>query len=169
MTVALRAMARSDVATVAAIERFVQGRDAWESERFHEALDLSPATYVCRIAADEDAGLPVAYGILSVAGPPAGIQAEIQNLAVAPGHQRRGIGSLVLVDLLDIARARDAAEVFLDVRADNDAAIALYTAFAFVEVARRRRYYASGLDALVMRLSLGAQGNSASSGVTPRG
>ncbi len=46
--------------------------------------------------------------------------------------------------------------MFLEVATDNAPALALYTAAGFVEVGRRRRYYAGGSDALVMRLVLSA-------------
>jgi ribosomal-protein-alanine N-acetyltransferase len=45
--------------------------------------------------------------------------------------------------------------MFLEVAADNAAARSLYAAAEFVEVGRRRRYYAGGADALVLRRKLG--------------
>jgi ribosomal-protein-alanine N-acetyltransferase len=44
----------------------------------------------------------------------------------------------------------------LEVSANNEAARALYARAGFVEVGRRPRYYASGADALVLRLDLSA-------------
>ena len=44
-----------------------------------------------------------------------------------------------------------AARFILEVRTDNEAAIALYESFGFVNVGLRRRYYrASGADAYTM-------------------
>ena len=52
-------------------------------------------------------------------------------------------------------QARDGATaMFLEVATGNAAALALYTGAGFVEVGRRRRYYADGRDALVLRVNL---------------
>jgi ribosomal-protein-alanine N-acetyltransferase len=72
--------------------------------------------------------------------------------------QRRGIG-LLLVD--GIARAlagAGAQRLFLEVAADNPGAIGLYSLRGFVEVGRRRGYYARpgrpAVDALVLEKRL---------------
>ena len=78
-------------------------------------------------------------------------QAEIHTIGVDPAYQRRGIGRELLRGLLAVADAA-AATVFLEVRTDNDAAIALYVAEGFATVGLRRRYYRpSGADAYTMR------------------
>ena len=41
--------------------------------------------------------------------------------------------------------------MLLEVRHDNEPAVALYAAEGFLEITRRRGYYAAGLDAIVMR------------------
>jgi ribosomal-protein-alanine N-acetyltransferase len=61
------------------------------------------------------------------------------------------VGATLLTALLDEAAVRDCAEVFLDVRADNDRARRLYERFGFTAVGVRKRYYQpSGVDAIVM-------------------
>ena len=52
------------------------------------------------------------------------------------------------------AAATDARAMFLEVAEDNADARKLYTSLGFVEVGRRKRYYANGDDALVMRVAL---------------
>ena len=55
----------------------------------------------------------------------------------------------------DEAAQRGAREVFLEVRADNPTAQALYASEGFVEVGRRPRYYQpDDVDAVVMKLDL---------------
>jgi len=51
-------------------------------------------------------------------------------------------------------RARGGVEAFLEVRADNLGALALYRALAWEGVGRRRRYYRDGVDAVVLRKAL---------------
>lgn len=85
----------------------------------------------------------------------AATEAEILTIAVAPETRRRGHGAALLGEATAVARARGAAAMFLEVAADNAAALALYAREGFVEVGRRRRYYADGADALVLRRDLG--------------
>lgn len=91
------------------------------------------------------------YGILSVA---AG-EAHVLNLCVAPEHQNRGYGRMLLTQLLASARDHATDRIFLEVRPSNPAAIHLYERFGFRQIGRRRAYYpAHGgrEDALVMAL-----------------
>jgi ribosomal-protein-alanine N-acetyltransferase len=78
-------------------------------------------------------------------------EAHISTLAVHPAWRRRGIGSLLVYALLCHAQALEAQVVTLEVRVSNSAAQALYEAWGFRVVGRRRRYYSdTGEDALVM-------------------
>jgi len=53
-----------------------------------------------------------------------------------------------------VARRRGGTRMFLEVAADNVAAIGLYELNGFEVTSRRRDYYAAGLDAILMRRSL---------------
>ena len=66
---------------------------------------------------------------------------EIENIAIAGSARRRGLGTRLLGELLDLARAKGAEAVFLEVRESNRVARALYEKWAFLESGRRRRYY----------------------------
>ena len=81
-------------------------------------------------------------------------EAEILTIGVLPNLRRRGLGQGLLRK--GIAKAIDlgAASIFLEVDLGNRAAQALYAAAGFSEVGRRKRYYANGADALVLRLDL---------------
>jgi [ribosomal protein S18]-alanine N-acetyltransferase len=79
---------------------------------------------------------------------------EIENLAVAGVARRRGLGSRLLTEFLNLARSRGGKDIFLEVRASNHAARALYQKWAFVEAGVRRSYYQDPLeDAVILRLS----------------
>lgn len=79
---------------------------------------------------------------------------ELLNMAVARRAQRRGYGAGLLRTLLTHADARCTEEehmrVFLEVRTDNAAALALYRAHGFESSRVRKGYYADGTDALEM-------------------
>lgn len=79
---------------------------------------------------------------------------EIENIAIAGRARRRGLGARLLGEFLDLARSEGATSVFLEVRESNHAARALYEKWAFIESARRARYYTQPEeDAIVYRLS----------------
>lgn len=81
-------------------------------------------------------------------------EAELLTLAVRPAARRQGIGRRLVTDFLRRAAAAGAEAAFLEVAADNLAAIALYRGFGFAETGRRRGYYrgegAAAVDALVL-------------------
>ena len=66
---------------------------------------------------------------------------EIENVAVLPAARRRGLGTRLLGEFLDLARAQGARRVLLEVRESNAAARALYEKWAFVAQGRRPGYY----------------------------
>jgi ribosomal-protein-alanine N-acetyltransferase len=74
--------------------------------------------------------------------------------------RRRGLGRALLRRFMDDARASHAGQCFLEVRASNAAAIALYVSEGFAPVARRAAYYpadeagSAREDALVLRIGL---------------
>lgn len=89
--------------------------------------------------------------VLGQAVPPEG---EILTIGVAPGARRRGLGRALLAGALDAMRDRGVTEIFLDVAEDNHAARALYAAAGFRDCGRRRRYYETGADALLLTCRL---------------
>ncbi len=77
-------------------------------------------------------------------------EAHVNNIAVDPDLVGRGIGRVLLSDLARRALERQARHLTLEVRADNQPALALYTRFGFAPVGVRPRYYPGGEDALIM-------------------
>ncbi|WP_205874106.1 ribosomal protein S18-alanine N-acetyltransferase [Mycobacterium camsae] len=72
---------------------------------------------------------------------------EVRNIGVDPAHQGRGVGRRLLDELLKFAAG---GAVYLEVRYDNEPAIALYRDVGFDQVGLRPGYY-NGVDALTMR------------------
>ncbi|MBD3883532.1 ribosomal protein S18-alanine N-acetyltransferase [Phormidium tenue FACHB-886] len=77
-------------------------------------------------------------------------EAHITILAIDPRYQRQGLGQALLLALLESAWKRGLEWATLEVRASNQAAIALYQRFDFQEVGRRRKYYDNSEDALIL-------------------
>ena len=81
--------------------------------------------------------------------------AQILTVGVLPAARRRGIATLLVRALIVVARERQAVEVLLEVRMDNDGARKLYENEGFVTIGTRRGYYDRGrVDAVVMRHEL---------------
>ncbi|MCP1438357.1 ribosomal-protein-alanine N-acetyltransferase [Erwinia persicina] len=84
-------------------------------------------------------------------------EATLFNLAVDPAFQRRGLGRTLLQHLIGELEQRGVLTLWLEVRASNRAAIALYQQLDFNEVSVRRNYYptAEGKeDAIIMALTI---------------
>jgi ribosomal-protein-alanine acetyltransferase len=87
---------------------------------------------------------------------------EVVDVAVARAARRLGWGRRLLTRLLESASERGAVAAFLEVRASNAPAQALYLALGFTHDGERLRYYADGEDAWLFRrcLPLGADSDS---------
>lgn len=87
-------------------------------------------------------------------------EAELLTLAVAPEARRLGLGRKLVARFLYQAQLRGAERTFLEVRADNAPAIALYESAGFTAAGRRRGYYlgqdGNRTDALVLARELAA-------------
>lgn len=85
-------------------------------------------------------------------------EAEILTLAVRPAARGRGLGARLVQAAMTEAARRGADALFLEVAADNAAALALYRRAGFEPVGRRAGYYrrpgAAPMDALVLRRTL---------------
>ena len=78
-------------------------------------------------------------------------EAHITTFAVLPAYRRRGIGGLLLCELMDLAADLGATVATLEVRLSNTSARRLYQQFGFRPVGVRPRYYSdNGEDALIM-------------------
>lgn len=143
----LRPMRDEDVDAVHAIE--IRAYDfPWTTGIFRDCLRAAYPAWVL-----VESGNVVGYVLMSVA---AG-EAHILNVCVAPAERGRGLGRRLVRTMLQLARARRAERVFLEVRPSNPGAIALYEQEGFNEIGRRPRYYParSGReDALVMAMEL---------------
>lgn len=145
--ISLRDMTEADIPAVEALERRLFPVDAWPVQMFFDELS-QPETR--RYVVAEAAGRIVAYAGLMCIEP----IADVQTIAVVPEFEGQGIGSAVLTELIEEARRRRAADVLLEVRADNPRAQQLYLRFGFEQIHVRPRYYRDGTDALIMRLPL---------------
>jgi ribosomal-protein-alanine N-acetyltransferase len=114
--------------------------DVWTTQAFRDLL-ATPGTFAIH--------LQEGFILIRVAGD----EAEILTLAVKPEARGRGVGRALLRAAADHAARLGAVRLFLEVGADNPAALALYAGQGFSRVGQRKGYY-DGRDALILRAEL---------------
>lgn len=78
-------------------------------------------------------------------------EAHITSIAVAPSYRGFGVGELMMLSIVDIAREIGAEYLTLEVRVSNSVAQNLYRKYGFKDTGVRRRYYSdNNEDALIM-------------------
>ena len=108
--------------------------EAWTRSQCAGILPMAGVSLM--VARDEDSETTVGFSLFrNVAD-----DAELLLLAVQPDRHREGIGTLLLDDFLDRARAKGATRVHLEVR-DGNPAVSMYSACGFSPIGRRRNYY----------------------------
>ncbi|MCU1440810.1 MAG: rimI [Rhodoglobus sp.] len=136
-----------------AIESTVFDDDAWSRVTMAAELDDPHGYYLVAFPPGKPDRVEAYAGLRSPMLEP---QADIQTIAVAETARRHGLGRVLMLRMIEEARERGAAELFLEVRADNPGAKALYDSLGFEQIAMRPRYYKGGVDALIMRLRIPA-------------
>ena len=137
----IRPMTAADLAQVHALECAAQ-QEPWSQEHF--AAELGNR-FSCIDLCWRDGQLAGFICTWLVAA-----EVQIQNVAVAPAFRRQGVAARLLTHALDRCRESGFEAAWLEVRAGNAAAIALYRRFGFQAAGRRPGYYPDGEDALVM-------------------
>ncbi|MCV7409214.1 ribosomal-protein-alanine acetyltransferase [Mycobacterium florentinum] len=144
--VTIGVLTRADAQRCAELEaQLFDGDDPWPAAAFNRELASAHNHYV----GARTAGILVGYAGISRLGRTPPFEYEVHTIGVDPQYQGRGIGRLLLGELLEFA---DGGVVYLEVRTDNEAAIALYISVGFEQIGLRKRYYrVSGADAYTMR------------------
>lgn len=147
MNVKIRKMTVDDLEQVVAIDR-ASFSLPWPVQSFKFEVADNPAAR-CWVAETVDdrcvVGMLVLWLIVD--------EAHIATLAAHPDFRRQGIGSELLTHALLWAYQEGARRAFLEVRAGNQAAQAMYRKFRFEISGSRPRYYKdNGEDAILMTL-----------------
>lgn len=136
-----RAATRDDVGAVAALEQACFD-DPWGADSV--AGEITGGGRIVRVA-ETTSGI-LGWSSTSVVAE----TADLLRVAVEPSARGRGLGRVLVDDVLRHAGDAGAERVLLEVAEPNTPARALYAATGFREIHRRRRYYADGADALVL-------------------
>ncbi len=141
-------LGKEHLTTVMDLEQKLFPDDAWSATSMAAELDASH-TYYLGIFDTEligYAGLSTTVGSFS---------SDIQTIGIAADKRGLGLGRQLMHQLIAKAKESGSEQLMLEVRADNQAAIALYLDLGFVQIDLRKRYYQpAGVDALIMRLAI---------------
>jgi ribosomal-protein-alanine N-acetyltransferase len=145
----LRQMTHEDMPAVIALEK-AAFRNPWSPELLRRELDHEWSTI---LLAEEPQpggsrnllGLAIFWIVQD--------EVHVLNVAVAPEHRRRGVGRVLMDEVLARGRHRLCTLATLEVRRSNEAAIGLYKSLGFRSVGVRPNYYVDEKeDAIVMVL-----------------
>ncbi|GAA3534298.1 hypothetical protein AFL01nite_06090 [Aeromicrobium flavum] len=142
----IRAAGLRDLDTLESIENASFGLDAWSAAQVRDEL---VGDRIVLVLVDEF-GVR-GYASVRLFAP----DSELMRIAVGLGSRREGVGSRLLQAAEDAARGKGADRLLLEVADDNAAALALYRRAGYREAGRRRSYYRSGADAVLMERPLG--------------
>jgi ribosomal protein S18 acetylase RimI-like enzyme len=145
----IRSAAREDINALMALERRVFAADSMSRKSIRHFLETQSASVVVA-----EAGCEIVGCAIVLFHPLSPKSARLYSLAVAPEHEGRGIGPLLVKACEDAARAHDRCQLRLEVHERNARAITLYRKQGYAQFARRCGYYKDFGDALRFRKEL---------------
>jgi [ribosomal protein S18]-alanine N-acetyltransferase len=147
----VRLFTNNDLAAIHAIQGKCPCTAQWRPEDY--LLLAAQAGGSILVAEFDGANLPEVAGYAAFHR--YGDEAELRNLAVDPAHQRKGIARALLAEGFRQLRDLGVQRLFLEVRAANQPALALYELLGFRLLYTRRNYYQDPPDdGLVMACDL---------------
>lgn len=119
--------------------------DFWNYSVFKSELE-APASHYLVV---KDNSKIIGFAGIKVSVP----DADIMNIVVKKDFRHQGIGSLLLKELISLAKSFDIENLFLEVNEKNTPAISLYNKFGFKKISTRKNYYKNN-NAIVMKIDL---------------
>jgi [ribosomal protein S18]-alanine N-acetyltransferase len=150
--VLIRAAIPDDLPCIRALEQQADTAAHW-AEREYDALFAADApARIALVGVGESNTAQVNGFVIARCGPD---EWEIENVVVGREHQRLGIATNLIRQLVLRAHTSGATSVLLEVRESNLAARRLYEKLGFSERGRRSNYYRDPPeDALLLQISL---------------
>jgi len=144
-------MTLADLERVIGIANGLPQAPKWPREAFLKALDVEASVRRLAFVAERASAEVIGLAVLSLTPP----EAELETVAIASTAQRTGAGFELLKRAVEQLRALGIAEVVLEVRVSNTAAIGLYRKLGFRETGKRRSYYSDPIeDAILMQAEI---------------
>ncbi len=146
----VRPMTQKDVPIVANIAQSVMPF-AWSQQSFYDCL--APDYHAFVIVQGEQGLANQLLGFIVVLNQVG--ESQLLAMGLRQKCQRQGLGRQLLLHTIALAKQQQLTCMWLEVRASNQAAIALYASVGFKQVGVRRSYYPAKdgrEDAMVMKL-----------------
>jgi [ribosomal protein S18]-alanine N-acetyltransferase len=149
MSLIIRDANSRDIAQIAAIER-LSFDQPWSVESFSHELSLPFSRTIVSLGSDRPEAPISGYLCRWLVAD----ECHILSLAVAPRFRRRGIGEVLMGEIIAEAALKGVIILTLEVRRSNLPARNLYRKLNFIERRVRKNYYGPGEDAIVMERRL---------------
>jgi ribosomal-protein-alanine acetyltransferase len=134
------------------LERRSETAAHWSAAQYEALFAANARERIALIAAEESPEAPI-RGLLVARC--LDDEWEIENVIVDESHRKRGLGSLLVQELLEEARKAGVGSIILEVRVSNLPALRLYENIGFKQEGRRKNYYNRPVeDALLYRFLL---------------
>jgi ribosomal-protein-alanine N-acetyltransferase len=150
----IRSATAADIPAVIVLERECATAAHWTEEQYQQIFERREGDGIERlvlVVEDDTTSSLLGFLIAQHVHP----EWELENIVVASGCRRKGLGTLLLEKLVRHARETNGESVFLEVRESNQSARALYGKLGFRESGGRQGYYANPAeDAVIFQLDL---------------
>lgn len=121
--------------------------DFWNEQTLQNELNSPTSYYLVAKLHNEIVGFAGIKIVLD--------SADIMNIVIKKDNRNCGIGYLLLIELLSIAKQKNINTITLEVNENNLPAIHLYEKLGFKKIAERKKYYQNTYDAFIMQIILG--------------
>ena len=119
--------------------------DFWNYNILKQELNNTNSYYIVCKQNNEIIGFAGIITIIDIA--------ELNNIVVKKSYRGKGISTLLLENLIQIAKSNNCKQINLEVASTNIVAINLYKKFNFKQVGLRPKYYENA-DALLLTLEI---------------
>ena len=135
---ALREFSKDDIDTVVKLAKLAMPYP-WSADVFEDCLKANYAGWVLTNSSENQGEMIIGFVVILIHSD----ECQLMNICIHPNYQRRGYANYVLEQVVEYSREKGASRIALEVRSSNKAAIELYQQAGFIEVGKRKQYYAS--------------------------
>jgi [ribosomal protein S18]-alanine N-acetyltransferase len=144
-SVLVRSAKADDIPQILRLEQSASRAAHWTQTAYQAIFQPNALPHIALVATSLERGL-CGFIIARIVAD----ECELENIAVDPSEVRQGIGSLLLLELNRIARARGIHRIFLEVRESNSAACRLYEKWGFARDGERSAYYSDPVEKAIL-------------------
>ena len=137
-----------DLPVFASLDKELFPYSPWSASQYKEEFSAPTRHFV--VAVDESQSIIGYAGVFA----PGQAEADILTVGVVQNQRGKGIATALMGLITEWAKAQGSTAMMLEVKVDNQEAIALYESLGYSKLNIRKDYFGAGLDAQVMRLEL---------------